>query len=152
MLVYLLRHAIAQNRAASDSVRDLTAQGLAQARSITEKFKRYSPAMDRVLCSPYNRAQQTASVVMTLFPDIELTLDESIKPGGDVYGVLDAIEALDVQHLLIVSHNPLLSNLLSVMVDGTMESHRYIDNGTLHCVSLETIASGCGEITYMLEP
>ena len=152
MLVYLLRHAIAQDRAASDSARDLTVEGLAQARSLTEKFKQYSPAMDRVLCSPYNRAQQTASAVMTLFSDIALTLDESIKPSGDVYSVLDAIDGLDVQHLLIVSHNPLLSNLLSVMVDGTMESHRYIDNAVLHCVSMDVVASGCGEIAYRLEP
>ena len=108
--------------------------------------------MDRVLCSPYNRAQQTASAVMTLFPDIALTLDESIKPGGDVYSVLDAIDCLDVQHLLIVSHNPLLSNLLSVMVDGTMESNRYVDNAMLHCVSMDVVASGCGEIALTLEP
>jgi phosphohistidine phosphatase len=149
MLVYLLRHAIAENRATTDSLRDLTAEGLAQARSITEKFNQYSPVMDRVLCSPYNRAQQTASAVMTLFPDIALTLDESIKPGGDVYSVLDC---LDVQHLLIVSHNPLLSNLLSVLVDGTMESHRYVDNAMLHCVSMDVVASGCGEIALTLEP
>jgi phosphohistidine phosphatase SixA len=61
---------------------------------------------------------------MTLFPGLALTLDESIKPGGDVYSVLGAIEGLDVRHFLIVSHNPFLSNLLSVMVDGTMESQR----------------------------
>jgi len=152
VLVYLLRHAIAEDRAATDSVRDLTAEGLAQARSITEKFKLYSPAMDRVLCSPYNRAQQTAAAVMTLFPDIALTVDESVKPGGDVYGVLDAIEGFDVQHLMIVSHNPFLSNLLSVIVDGTMESHRYMDNATLHCISMDVVAPGCGEIGYVLEP
>tara|TARA_B110000211_G_scaffold148493_1_gene169126 strand:+ start:173 stop:631 length:459 start_codon:yes stop_codon:yes gene_type:complete len=152
MLVYLLRHAIAQDRAASDSARDLTVEGLAQARSLTEKFKQYSPAMDRVLCSPYNRAQQTASAVMTLFPDLALTTDESIKPGGDVYGVLDAIEGIDVQHLLIVSHNPFLSNLLSVMVDGTMESHRYVANATLHCLSMDVVAPGCAKIAYTLEP
>ena len=152
MLVYLLRHAIAEDSAATDSVRDLTAEGLTQARSIAEKFKQYAPAMDRVQCSPYNRAQQTASAVMTLFPDLTLTLDERIKPGGDVYAVMDAIEGYDVQHLLIVSHNPFLSNLLSVMVDGTMESHRFVDNATLHCVSMDIVAPGCGEIAYTLEP
>ena len=152
MLVYLLRHAIAEDRAATDSLRDLTAEGIAQARSITEKFKQHSPVIDRVLCSPYNRAQQTASAVITLFPGLALTLDESIKPGGNVYSVLEAIEGLDVQHLLVVSHNPFLSNLLSVMVDGTMESHRYVDNATLHCVSMDVIASGCGKIAYSLEP
>ena len=152
MLVYLLRHAIAEDRAATDSARDLTAEGLAQARSITEKFRQYSPMMDRVLCSPYNRAQQTASAVMTLFPDIALTSDETITPGGNVYEVLDAIEACNVQHILLVSHNPLLSNLLSVMVDGTMESHRYVGNATLYCVSMDVVAPGCGEIVYTLEP
>mgnify|MGYP006198464171 CR=1 FL=1 len=152
MLVYLLRHAIAEDRAATDSLRDLTAEGIAQARSITEKFKQHSPVIDRVLCSPYNRAQQTASAVITQFSGLALTLDESIKPGGNVYSVLDAIEGLDVQHLLVVSHNPFLSNLLSVMVDGTMESHRYVDNATLHCVSMDVIASGCGKIAYSLEP
>lgn len=152
MLVYLLRHAIAEESAATDSVRDLTAEGLAQASSITEKFRQYSPVMDRVLCSPYNRAQQTAFAVMTLFPDLAITTDECVKPGGDVYDVLDAIEKIDVQHLLIVSHNPFLSNLLSVMVDGTMETHRYVDNATLHCISMDVVAPGCGEIVYTLEP
>jgi phosphohistidine phosphatase len=120
VLVYLLRRAIAEGRAATDSLRDLNTEGLAQAPSITEKFKQHSPVIDRVLCSPYNRARQTASAVLTLFSGLAFTFDESIKPGGNVYGVLDAIEGLDVQYLLVVSHNPFLSNLLSVMVDGTM--------------------------------
>ena len=120
MLVYLLRRAIAEGRAATDSLRDLNTEGLAQAPSITEKFKQHSPVIDRVLCSPYNRARQTASAVLTLFSGLAFTFDESIKPGGNVCGVLDAIEGLDVQYLLVVSHNPFLSNLLSVMVDGTM--------------------------------
>ena len=152
MLVYFLRHAIAQDRAATDSLRDLNTKGLAQAPSITEKFKQHSPVIDRVLCSPYNRAQQTASAVITQFSGLALTLDESIKSGGDVCSVLDAIEELDVRHFLIVSHNPFLSNLLSVMVDGTMESQRYVDNVTLHCVSMNVVASVCGEIAYTLQP
>lgn len=152
MLVYMLRHAVAEDSAASDSVRDLTAAGLEQARSIAEKFKQYSPLMDKVLCSPYNRAQQTASAVMPLFPDVALNTYEGITPSADVYGVLDAIERLDVQHLLLISHNPLLSNLLSIMLDGTMETRRYIDNATLHCVSMDVVAPGCGELLYSLEP
>ncbi len=152
MLVYLLRHAIAEDSAATDSARDLTAQGLVQARSVTEKFRQYSPAMDRVLCSPYSRARQTADAVMTLFPDLAPTIDEGIKPSGDVYAVIDAIESYELQHLLLVSHNPFLSNLLSVLVDGTMESHRYVDNATLHCLSMDVVAPGCGEILYTLEP
>lgn len=152
MLVYLLRHAIAENSAATDAVRDLTVEGMGQARSITEKFKQQSPVMDRVLCSPYNRAKQTAFAVMTLFPDLALTVDESIEPSSDVYSMLDTIESSAVEHLLIVSHNPFLSNLLSVMVDGTIETHRYVGNATLYCISMDVIAPGCGEIVYTLVP
>ncbi len=152
MLVYLLRHAIAENDAASDAVRDLTAQGLAQASSVTEKFRQYSPQMDCVLCSPYSRAQQTAFAVMTLFPEIPLTTDERLTPGSDIYTMMDAIESLDLQHLLLVGHNPFLSNLLSVLVDGTMETRRHVDNATLYCLSMDVVAPGCAEIVYTLEP
>jgi phosphohistidine phosphatase len=152
MLLYLLRHAIAEDNAATDASRDLTAQGLAQASSIKDKLSRQAPQMDKVLCSPYNRAQQTAHAVMTLFPDLSLTTEESIKPGGDVYEVMDAIEASDVQHLMLIGHNPFLSNLLSVLLDGTMNSSRHMGNATLHCISLDVVAPGCGEIVYTLEP
>jgi phosphohistidine phosphatase SixA len=56
MLVYLLRHAIAEDRAATDFLRNLTDEGLAQKRSVTEKFKQLFPVIDILLCSPYNRA------------------------------------------------------------------------------------------------
>lgn len=152
MLLYLLRHAIAEDRAESDSVRELTPKGLDQARSIAIKFSQRSPQLDRVICSPYARAQQTAASMMPLFPELDLTLDAGIAPDGDIYGVMDAIEGYDLQQVLLVSHNPFLSNLLSVLVDGTMETHRPVDNATLHCVSMDVVAPGCGEILYTLEP
>jgi phosphohistidine phosphatase len=89
---------------------------------------------------------------MRLFPELDLTLDAGITPDGDVYGVMDAIESYDLQQVLLVSHNPFLSNLLSLLVDGTMESHRPVGNATLHCVSMDVVAPGCGEILYTLEP
>ena len=152
MLLYLLRHAIAEDRAESDSARELTPKGLGQARSIAIKFSQRSPQVDRVICSPYARAQQTAASMMPLFPELDLTLDAGVAPDGDIYGVMDAIEGYDLQQVLLVSHNPFLSNLLSVLVDGTMETHRPEDNATLHCVSMDVVAPGCGEILYTLEP
>jgi len=152
MLLYLLRHAIAQDSAESDSARELTPKGMDQARSIARVFNQHSPQVDRVICSPYARAQQTAASIMRLFPELDLPLDAGITPDGDVYRVMDAIESYDLQQVLLVSHNPFLSNLLSLLVDGTMESHRPVGNATLHCVSMDVVAPGCGEILYTLEP
>ena len=152
MLLYLLRHAIAQDSAESDSARELTPKGMDQARSIARVFNQHSPQVDRVICSPYARAQQTAASIMRLFPELDLPLDAGITLDGDVYRVMDAIESYDLQQVLLVSHNPFLSNLLSLLVDGTMESHRPVGNATLHCVSMDVVAPGCGEILYTLEP
>lgn len=152
MLVYLLRHAAAQEHASSDSARELTTNGQEQARSVVKKFRQYSPSVERIICSPYIRAQQTAAALMPLFPELELVEEQSITPGGDVYAVMDAIENSGVQHLVMVSHNPFLSRLLSVLVDGTLESNRHVGNATLHCISLDVIAPGCGELLYSLTP
>lgn len=152
MLLYLLRHAIAQGRAETDAARELTEEGVAQARSVAKKFRQQSPLMDRVICSPYNRAQQTASYIMPLFPELELTIDDSLRPGGDIYAVMDAIEGYALEHLLLVGHNPFMSMLLSVLVDGTIESHHHVGNAELHCFSAEIIAPGCGELVYTLNP
>ncbi len=152
MLLYLLRHAEAAERAKSDAARELTPEGITQARSAAEKFRQYSPLMERVHCSPYARAQQTASHVMPLFPDLELITDESISPGGDVYSVMEAIEGYGVLHLMLVGHNPFMSTLLSVLVDGTIETHRHVGNAQLYCLSMDVVAPGCGEIRYTLEP
>ena len=152
MLLYLLRHALAQERAESDAARELTAEGVAQARSVAKKFRQHSPLMDRVLCSPYHRAQQTASYVMPLFPGLDMISEDSLMPGGDVYAVLDAIEDAAVQNVLLVGHNPFMSRMLSVLVDGTLESQHYVGNANLYCMSLDVVAAGCGEVLYTLNP
>lgn len=152
MLLYLLRHAMAQERAESDSARELSDEGVRQARSVAEKFEQYAPVLDRVLCSPYTRAQQTASHVMPLFPDLTISSDDGLKPGGDVYELIDRLEALDDQRVMLIGHNPFLSHLLSLLVDGTMESRRHADNATLYCLSMDVVAPGCAELLYTLNP
>lgn len=83
---------------------------------------------------------------------MQFDVSELLTPDADVYAVMDAIESFDVQQLLMIGHNPLLSNLLSVMVDGTVDSSRSIGHSTLVCVELDFVAPGCGEIKYTMEP
>ena len=152
MLLYLLRHAIAQESAGSDAARELTPEGVAQARAVVEKFRQYSPRMESVRCSPYVRAQQTASYVMPLFPGIEMISDEGLTPGGDIYDAIDVIETSAVQNLLLVGHNPFMSRMLSALIDGTVESRHYVGNACLYCISMDVVAPGCGKLLYNLNP
>lgn len=152
MLLYLLRHAIAQDRAESDAARELTPEGVAQARSVAQQLKERAPAMDRVISSPYLRAQQTASCMMSLFPEIELECDDRLRPSGDIFAVMNAVGDFTAQNVMLVGHNPFMSKMLSLLVEGTIEPHHYVGNACLHCLSLDVVASGCAKIMYTLDP
>lgn len=152
MLVYLLRHGIAENRATSDAARKLTREGVLQSQAVVEKFKQHAPQLDMAIVSPYVRARQTASCVQQAFPDLQFNVDSQIKPSGDVIGVMNAIEGFGVQQLLLVGHNPLLSNLLTLLVDKLPQVNSYMRNSMLVCVSMDFIAPGCGEVVFTIEP
>lgn len=75
--------------------------------------------IERVLVSPYLRAQQTLSTLRSVLslPDDEDCLPE-LTPGGDAEHVRDYLHALaqtGVQSVLIVSHLPLVGYLVAAL-------------------------------------
>lgn len=152
MLVYLLRHAIAESRAASDQLRELTGQGVQQNEAVIRQFERHSPQLDRTLVSPYRRAQQTAAGLVSTLPGIKCEVCNELTPDSDVYDLVKIIEKAAVKQLMLVGHNPILSNLLSLLIDGTLGSNHHLGNSTLVCVEMNIAAAGCGEIQYTLQP
>lgn len=152
MLIYLLRHGMAEEKGVSDAARELSRQGVIETRSMAQKLKLYEPQLDRALMSPLQRARQTASMLRMVFPNIRFDVDQGLEPGGDVYDVLESIEKMNVQHLLMVSHNPLLSNLLSLILDGTLETTRPFECSHLYCIEMDFIAPGCGTVRYTITP
>ncbi len=152
MLIFLLRHGRAEANAESDKARKLTQDGMLRNESVIQQFKLRSPTVDRMLTSPYLRAQQTAAAVNALFPNLEGEECSALVPDIDVQELLDFVEKTKVQNLLLIGHNPLLSNLLSILVDGTSETNRELGTSTLVCVKMDFIAPGCGDISYSLQP
>ena len=152
MLIYLLRHGAAEPKALTDSARELSSEGIMQTQSMVQKFKQYAPIVDIALMSPYQRAKQTASLLGTIFPALQFDVEKKLTPEADVYEVMELIELTQVQHLLLVSHNPLLSHLLSLLVDGTLATKRPFEPSNLVCIAMEFAAPGCGEIKYILGP
>ena len=152
MLIYLLRHGLAVERGVSDAARELSREGVVQTRSVAEKFKMYGPQIDRAMMSPLQRARQTAAMLRIALPTVRFEVDPNLEPNSDVYAVFGSIEAMNVQNLILVSHNPLLSNLLSLMLDATLESHRPFAPSHLYCIEMDVIAPGCGTLKYVLEP
>src|SRR5260370_8172594 len=63
MNLYLLRHADAEEEAASDGERQLTGRGREQARPIGRFCARNDLYPEKIITSPLVRAQQTAKIV-----------------------------------------------------------------------------------------
>ena len=123
MNLYLIRHAIAEEENASgeDSQRELTDKGAKKMRLIAKGLRTLGIEFDRVLTSPYIRAQQTAEILADVFKmKKSVSVSENLTPMGDPDLLLAEInENYTVNSLALVGHEPYLSTLVSLLTaDG----------------------------------
>jgi phosphohistidine phosphatase len=90
MRLYLCRHAQAA-AGDPDELRELTATGLEQARSLAGALAAAGPPPALVLTSPLLRARQTAEAIARATGS-EVRIDERLAPGATAETVLAAVE------------------------------------------------------------
>ncbi|WP_297202677.1 phosphohistidine phosphatase SixA [uncultured Pluralibacter sp.] len=152
MQVFIMRHGDAALDAASDSVRPLTACGCDESRQMAAWLKGQKVDIERVLVSPYLRAEQTLGVVgecMNL-PDSVDVLPE-LTPGGDVglvSGYLQTLASEDVASVLVISHLPLVGYLVSELCPG--ETPPMFSTSSIACVTLDK--AGQGHYDWQMNP
>lgn len=154
MKIFIMRHGEAEHFAQSDEQRELTDRGrsasLAVARACAEKGCTH---FDRVLVSPYIRAQQTWQEISQCFTTDHVETCPDITPYGDSEHVADYVSALIDQHnlqsVLIVSHLPLVGYLTSEFVTD-MIPPMFPTSGLVSIdYSLEKLA---GELVFNIHP
>ena len=74
-----------------------------------------------------------------------------IIPDADPYDVLNLLKENQEQNVILVSHNSVLSDLVSFLVDGAIESNRQIGPSNVLCVMMDIVAPGRGHLKYILE-
>lgn len=120
MDLYLLRHAAAEQRAASgrDFDRSLTDDGIARLRRVLEEANLHTgPAL--IVASPYIRAQQTAIVASEMWGSVEIVSSSRLTPDSSPNALWQEVRELDASPLLFVAHEPLLSAAASWMIGET---------------------------------
>ena len=122
MNLYLMRHGIAatveQSGIDSDNERPLTPKGIKRMRRAAEGLRRLKLPVDAVVTSPLLRARQTAEIVAEAF-GLEGHLEEipELAPQHSVDRLISAVTRFsDKKHLLLVGHNPLLSQAFSFLI------------------------------------
>lgn len=121
MKIFVMRHGQAETFAASDADRALTAQGrsvsLAVAKACVEQGVTH---FDKVLVSPYLRAQQTWQEISECFSVNSVETCADITPYGDSEQVADYVTAMaeveNLDSILLVSHLPLVGYLTAEFV------------------------------------
>ena len=125
MHLTLLRHGLAATLSTTgDFARELETRGWDQARAAAFVLQQSGlPLPDRILCSPAMRTRQTAARVMQ-----ELALDEALLQLDQRLYLASAETLLEVvgeqrdpRHLLLVGHNPGLSEL-ALRLGGALRS------------------------------
>lgn len=121
MKIVIMRHGEAETFAQTDADRALTKFGRSASKNVAQLCKQEGvSAFDKVLVSPYKRAQQTWQELEEVFTAKDLQLCEDITPYGDSETVVDYLNAIieleQLESVLLVSHLPLVGYLTADLV------------------------------------
>ncbi len=160
MDLYILRHAIAEPRGAPgierDSDRPLSEKGKQKMRQIARGMKALDLAFDLILTSPYLRARQTAEIVATEFSaEKKLELSPHLEFAGDPVELLEKLrsEHPSVESVLLVGHEPYLSELVSVLISGDERTEVVMKKGGLCKLTVEELSYGqCATLEWLMAP
>jgi phosphohistidine phosphatase len=160
MELYILRHAIAVARGPEgsrpDRDRPLTAAGAAKLRRVVRGMTVLGLAFDRILTSPSRRARQTAAVVATaLGAEAALERSPHLAPAGDPRALLAQVASWRAARprVLVVGHEPYLSQLLAVLVSGDARTAVTLKKAGLCKLVAPTLRYGrCARLEWLLTP
>ncbi|MFW0765229.1 phosphohistidine phosphatase SixA [Trabulsiella odontotermitis] len=152
MQVFIMRHGDAALEAASDSVRPLTVCGCDESRLMATWLKGQKVDVERVLVSPFLRAEQTLDIVREcLNLPKEVDVLPELTPCGDVGLVSAYLQTLaneGVASALVVSHLPLVGYLVAELCPG--ETPPMFSTSAIANVTLE--ADGRGVFNWQMSP
>lgn len=160
MDLYILRHAIAEDRSPSlpggDSQRRLTREGKQKMHRIARGIKCLKLKFDLILSSPYLRSRETAEIVAETFSKPKLLkLTPTLAPDGNPR---ELIEELNQNHrrckrVLLVGHEPYLSSLASLLLSGHTDISLTLKKGGLCGLTLDKLQYGhCATLEWLLTP
>lgn len=133
MRLWLLRHGEAEARAPSDEVRELTAAGRAEV--LRSALQLQEAKLQLILASPYVRAQQTAALVrQQLGWPGEVRSVSWATPDGAPEHALQELALLEVEELLLVTHNPFVGELAGWLLHGHRQAPVAMGTASLLCL------------------
>ena len=154
MRLYLLRHGDSEHRAETDAQRQLTPQGRLQALDISLQFTSKGLKLDRCLVSPFTRAIQTADSFLSRVegaPGMEIV--DFLTPEIRALEAMNQLELMpDDESILLVSHNPLVTELNAVLVEGNIDNLLIMETCEMSVIDIDIVGTGMGRRQMSILP
>jgi phosphohistidine phosphatase len=112
--------------------------------------------IDLILSSPYVRAHDTARIVREAFDmkKKQLVLSDHLTPTGFAKDLIAEInEKYAVDNLMLVGHEPYLSDLIAMLVSGAPSMSVKMKKGGLCRLSIDKLVyEKCATLEWLLMP
>ena len=170
MLVVLVRHGDAAF-GVPDATRELTSRGKEAVQNAFLTYRDFRhrgilgsndakgglgrSASFRLIASPFLRAQQTAELIIKGMeadglqsPAVASSFLEPEADPKDVVALIEKAHTQGVTELWLVAHNPLLSTLLSLLVEGECQSQSPLATAEIVELEVEWVGLGCATVGF----
>jgi phosphohistidine phosphatase len=121
--LYILRHGIAADAGTpgiSDDERPLTEKGEKRMQQIARGLRALDFNLDRIVTSPLIRARATAEIVARELGMLNrLEVGNVLQTGSSAQSIKRWLRDRSEERLMIVGHNPTVSDLVSLLVLGS---------------------------------
>lgn len=120
--LYLVRHGIAVPHGSAEYAEDerpLTSEGERKARMVGLGLRRNKVKVDRIVTSPLPRALKTAEIVAEALKIKDLVEQaDDLRVDRDATTIREWLAARQEDRLMVVGHNPWISELLALLTTG----------------------------------
>jgi phosphohistidine phosphatase len=157
MDLYIVRHGKAEEKTGqvtSDSGRKLTEIGIQDIEAISKSLKRLDIKINCLISSPLRRAKQTADIISKdlLKEKKQFLIWDELKPEIPVEQVIRKIHSLNFSSVMLVGHEPHLSNLISSIISDSTKTEISLKKGGFVHIELISDSRIHGVLKSLMTP
>lgn len=152
--LYLMRHGHAVGHAPTDDQRPLSETGRAEVAAMVAKLLPVPPM--EIQASPYLRARQTAELVQQGLRaggvEVPVVIRDGMTPEADPGQWLAQFPGNGGGPLLLVTHNPFVSSLLSLLTQGHYQADIGMHTGSIASLTATVMGPGTAQLQWYEAP
>ncbi len=157
MDLYLIRHAdalaLGERGVKEDSARPLSAKGETQSAAVGKMLQRRGIELDKLVASPYLRAQQTAQAMLQhLKPAPELLTCAALVPEAKPRQLAEFLQTVEGKCLGLVGHLPHIALWTGWLIGSKKAQFNFAKAGVAHIAFRDRLDKGLGTLGWLVTP